>query len=1334
MDYSLPEEGAETSTDSEPRCRLCLQWTDEEDDADRGFQNIFTEDDESLPFKIRDCLGVFVSPEDSIRTICTNCRQTVCLIDEFRTLCRQTEEIYESVQIRYEDSERWERYGEYVGELRRLVQEHKDTINEQLVGVEGVEGTADEDSISQQFVPMLLVKEEPDDNEEDWGDEPMAMEVLDIKPDRPSTDESDEEVDENNEAEPSDGIGSTSYEQQVKLAQEVLKRLKQFTSTPVNHKELWAEIAEQLEMAYSATRTRWNRMKQSYLATKAGVATGTRLMILRLKGCALFNLMNQIVPELDDSVEPWVAPDSVDTDERTDGKNFPIGLKIAIAEEVKNNPDLWDRSLASSTHTMDQTWKSIARKFNMDVINLRLHWRSLQGIYRTHKKRVREGARVRTKADTQFYKLIEILHHIYQTNEGGVVKQEQEPEQVTVEEEKEENVLVVLKEHQEDEDTEDKTKKKDDTPVSSQKMTLAKLVYKHQHLWNQKHQDFHNAVARDATWNRIAVTLNKTREEAKYAWKCLRDLYRGRVKRLKQGLLHPEARVLHEPLFKQLELMFAGNMRIGPIPPVTGPPQPAAAWKRSAHMMDASESDEAPEGHGDGDTVEDEGDENMKLAVLCEKHQIIWNSKHPDHANLEKRDIVWDSIARKMNLTRVQAKAVWTRLRNVYRGRRLRLLKGNLAKNSHLLRDPLYRKLNTMLKDHMHLGKYGGGISKSESSEQTKDAGRGDAGPFPTMEDKVRLVEEVIKYQFLWNATHPDFHNAVARDETWKRIAVSMNQSSTKIKYAYKLLRDSYRSRMKRMLQSNTDLKAHFEYDPLFQKMNMMFSKSMRIDLNLKAASRNSAHMADESESNDVLEDHGDGDTVEYDIDETLKLAVLCEKNELIWNSKHPNHQNFEKRDAVWDTIAQEMNVTKAYVKELWTRLRNIYRTRRLRYLQGSITKRNHLLCDPLYRKLHAMLDGHMQLGKHGGGFPKKDVPLKEPGEVGPFSTMEDKVRLVEEVFKHEHLWNTTHVDYFKSDKRGAMWSQIAGMFDNCDAWAARSEWRRLRNMHRPRKSRAAAVYEPIDDNEEDEPMSSNPLYDLFSKMAESLTAENEGDPAEEGEPSGATHTKKVKKRRIQEITEAYMTHKRRFTGKRSFDDEGCIKVTKGGIVRYEKICELCGKQIERSYFEYHMNQHNGLKPYICSFEGCGRQYSNKITRDRHEVLVHCDEGYKYECDQCDEKFKYRSTFDYHYAIKHESQKVPCTVCGKLLKHKSLLREHLRRHTGHFPCNVCGKILQKKYSLDVHMRTHTNEKPYPCELCGQCFMLKVQMKTHLAKAHQLSWEEFQEIYGSTSQQ
>lgn len=90
------------------------------------------------------------------------------------------------------------------------------------------------------------------------------------------------------------------------------------------------------------------------------------------------------------------------------------------------------------------------------------------------------------------------------------------------------------------------------------------------------------------------------------------------------------------------------------------------------------------------------------------------------------------------------------------------------------------------------------------------------------------------------------------------------------------------------MKQSNIDPNTYFEYDPLFAKMNKIFSKSMRIPSHKKVASENSAPTADESESNDVLEDHEEGDAEEYDRGENLKLAVLCEKNELIWNSKHP--------------------------------------------------------------------------------------------------------------------------------------------------------------------------------------------------------------------------------------------------------------------------------------------------------------------------------------------------------------------------------------------------------------------------------------------------------------
>lgn len=138
---------------------------------------------------------------------------------------------------------------------------------------------------------------------------------------------------------------------------------------------------------------------------------------------------------------------------------------------------------------MDQAWKKIAKMFDMDAINLRFHWRSLQDLYRTHTRRLKLGVGVRAKTDVQFYKLIGILQSIHQVIDAGAVKQESVAEQCTVEEGKKGNLLTEQEEQPVGEDAEEQTEKNVDSPPDSQRMILAKLVYQHKHLWNKKHQE-----------------------------------------------------------------------------------------------------------------------------------------------------------------------------------------------------------------------------------------------------------------------------------------------------------------------------------------------------------------------------------------------------------------------------------------------------------------------------------------------------------------------------------------------------------------------------------------------------------------------------------------------------------------------------------------------------------------------------------------------------------------------------------------------------------------------------------------------------------------------------
>ncbi|XP_066536634.1 zinc finger and BTB domain-containing protein 41 [Hoplias malabaricus] len=157
--------------------------------------------------------------------------------------------------------------------------------------------------------------------------------------------------------------------------------------------------------------------------------------------------------------------------------------------------------------------------------------------------------------------------------------------------------------------------------------------------------------------------------------------------------------------------------------------------------------------------------------------------------------------------------------------------------------------------------------------------------------------------------------------------------------------------------------------------------------------------------------------------------------------------------------------------------------------------------------------------------------------------------------------------------------------------------------------------------------------------------------------------------------------------------------------------CEICHKSFtRRPHLEEHMILHSQDRPFKCSY--CDDYFKSRFARLKHQEKYHLG---PFPCEICGRQFNDTGNRKRHIECTHGGKrKWTCYLCGKSVRERTTLREHLRIHSGEKPhlCSICGQSFRHGSSYRLHLRVHHDDKRYECEECGKTFIRHDHLKKH----------------------
>ena len=173
--------------------------------------------------------------------------------------------------------------------------------------------------------------------------------------------------------------------------------------------------------------------------------------------------------------------------------------------------------------------------------------------------------------------------------------------------------------------------------------------------------------------------------------------------------------------------------------------------------------------------------------------------------------------------------------------------------------------------------------------------------------------------------------------------------------------------------------------------------------------------------------------------------------------------------------------------------------------------------------------------------------------------------------------------------------------------------------------------------------------------------------------------------------------------------------------VKHKTYCRVCTEEFQNKHLLLLHEKTSGhdLK-YECS--QCDKRFKQRIQVKRHEAQVHSDEM-PFQCQLCPRRFKSEFSWKRHQENKEIHEKLAnytpflsCEVCGKQFerRRKWCLDQHMLTHEegNRFPCNICGKYLRTQGYLNQHMKACSGLKEEECAYCGKKFSKKTVLRNH----------------------